>query len=353
MEQIINTAAELIVNKYFGIILAIIILLSPIWLKKIKTSSQIQIIVTTAGMFGTFLGIVAGISLLELGIKEINGSITNLLGGLTTAFLTSIAGLLASLIIQVRPHGFPYNINENESEGTIQEISLGDVLSELKSLNKNIAGEGDASLTTQIQKMRIGIVDKQDELNKAFKKFSEQMVDSNIDALAKAIEKVMGDFNTTVNEKLGEAFDNFRKAIENLNQWQSEYKDQITSQTEGLKVANSSFTTAVESMLSMKESFEGILDIKKKFDELLISLNANLEGSLGFASSMKELSADLDGAGKMIKEEMKDITHGAANEMEKTMNKTLADFGSNLADISGKMAEDFRQIQQILENRNN
>ena len=81
---------------------------------------------------------------------------------------------------------------------------------------------------------------------------------------------------------------------------------------------------------------------------MIEKLNAQLQGSIDFSTAMKELSTDMEGAGDAIKKEMKEITLGAADEMEKTMNKTLADFGSSLADISGRMADDFQRVQSML-----
>lgn len=322
---------------------------------KEKGIQEMQTIATTFGILGTFIGII--VALYNFDTSNIEIAVPLLLDGLKFSFVTSIAGMLISLLIGLFPHKFGHGINNGE--GLIEDKDksepelLAELLSEMKTLNGNISGENDTTLITQIQKMRTNIVDKQDELNKAFDKFAEGMVNSNIDALAEAIEKVMGDFNTTVNDKLSKAFDDFRQAVENLNVWQSEYKDQISSQTENLKSVKITLGTAEESISKVKDSFADIVSIKEKFDELLKNLNAQLQGSLDFATSMKDLTTDLEGSGKVIKDEMKEITYGAATEMEKTMNKTLADFGSSLADISGKLAEDFSRIQQSFENSEN
>ena len=316
---------------------------------------EMQTIATTFGILGTFIGIIWG--LVNFDTSDIQNAVPLLLDGLRFAFVTSIAGMVISLFIGLFPQKFGHGTKNQE--GVIEDKDksepelLSEILSEVRTLNKNIAGESDTTLITQIQKMRTSIIDKHDELKMAFDKFAESMVNSNIDALAEAIEKVMGDFNTTVNDKLSKAFDDFRESVENLNVWQSEYKDQIVLQTENLKSVNISLNTTTESMSSVKNSFEEIVSIKQKFDELLKNLNAQLHGSLDFASSMKNLATDLEGSGKVVKEEMKEITYGAANEMEKTMNKTLADFGSSLADISGRLAEDFGRIQRSFENLEN
>lgn len=348
MEVILNPIAQFVAQPYFGVFAMVFILIIPFFLKQKQSASHIQVIVTTAGMFGTFLGIVAGIYLLDLRVDYINASIQSLIGGLATAFLTSLGGLAASLAIQINPRGFPYNLPD-QPEASADVDPMDAMLTEIKTLNKNIAGEEDSSLTTQIIKMRSDNNDNYKELKKSFDEFAESMVNSNIDALAEAIEKVMGEFNTTVNEKLGQTFDDFKQAVEQLNRWQADYKSQIDSQTENMKSVQVSLDTVAESMQHSRQSLEEILVIKQKFDELLKELNAQLQGSVDFASAMKDLRTDLEDSGKAIREEMKEITYGAANEMEKTMNKTLADFGSSLASISGKMAEDFERIQRMLQ----
>ncbi|MEX2410378.1 MAG: MotA/TolQ/ExbB proton channel family protein, partial [Candidatus Paceibacterota bacterium] len=248
---------------------------------------EMQTIATTFGILGTFIGIIVG--LVNFDTSDIQNAVPLLLDGLKFSFITSIFGMMTSLFIGLFPHKFGHGI-EN-AEGSVEDKDksepelLAELLSEMKTLNGNISGESDTTLITQIQKMRTNIVDKQDDLNKAFDKFAESMVNSNIDALAEAIEKVMGDFNTTVNDKLSKAFDDFRKSVENLNVWQSEYKDQILSQTENLKSMKTSMDTTVDSINSVKNSFEDIVSVKEKFDELLKNLNAQLQGGLDFASS--------------------------------------------------------------------
>lgn len=314
-----------------------------------------QTIATTFGILGTFIGII--VALYNFDTSNIEAAVPLLLDGLKFAFVTSIFGMLTSLLIGLFPQKFGHGVANEEGVTEDKDKSepelLAELLSEVKILNGNISGESDTTLITQIQKMRTSIVDKQDDLNKAFDKFAEDMVNSNIDALAEAIEKVMGDFNTTVNEKLGRTFDDFKKSVENLNVWQSEYKAQILSQTENMKSVADSLSTTEKSMSEVKDSYQEIVSIKEKFDELLKNLNAQLQGSLDFADAMKDLTTDLEGSGDVIKEEMKEITYGAATEMEKTMNKTLADFGSSLADISGKLAENFGKMQRALDSHEN
>lgn len=330
-----------------SIVVSGVIVLSPYVLRFWKSSSEIQTTVTTMGIVGTFLGIL--ISLSNFDVENISTTIPQLINGLQFAFLTSVAGISTALVTSLAPR--LYFIKKEDVTEVDPEINLlNEISNELKKLNASIAGENDSTIITQLQKLRTSITDKQDELKTSFDKFAEGMVNSNIDALAEAIDKVMGEFNTTVNEKLGKTFEDFRAAVDNLNQWQSEYKGQIDSQTENMKSVQDSLGTVTESLDNVAKSLSEIVTIKEKFDALLEQLNAQLQGSIDFSTSMKDLSSELEGSGKMIREELNEITRGAADEMEKTINKTLSDFGSSLASISGKMADDFERIQQMLEN---
>jgi len=330
-----------------AIVVSIVIVLSPYVLRFWKSSSEIQTTVTTMGIVGTFSGIL--VSLSNFDVDNISTTIPQLINGLQLAFVTSVAGISTALLTSLFPR--IYLIKKEEAEEALTDSELLSAMhKELVQLNSNIAGDNESTLITQIQKLRTSVTDKQDELKKSFDQFAEGMVNSNIDALAEAIEKVMGEFNTTVNEKLGKTFEDFRAAVENLNHWQSEYKGQIDSQTENMKTVQDSMAVVTQSMDGVNQSLAELVTIKEKFDAMLEQLNAQLQGSVDFASSMKDLSSEIEGSGKMIREELNEITRGAADEMEKTINKTLADFGSSLASISGRMADDFERIQQMLEN---
>ena len=57
---------------------------------------SIPSVFTTLGVLGTFIGIFLG--LMNFNVEKITESIPTLLGGLKTAFLTSIIGIILSLI---------------------------------------------------------------------------------------------------------------------------------------------------------------------------------------------------------------------------------------------------------------
>ena len=378
-----------------GAILFLMSILRSGWFSQRKDTHEFQNIATSIGIAATFLGILIG--LWNFDVNNIEEAVPELLAGMKFAFLTSISGLVVALILKWRDIQQSAQDESDEPQNPEEEntAALQDILNELQTLNKNVNGEGDSSLVTQIMKMRTNIVDKQEELNKEFKNFAEEMTKSNIDALTEAIEKVMGDFNTTVNEKLGETFDHFRQAVENLNAWQEEYKNQIDFQTKNMQSMRDSLSEVSQRVNDMTDSYKQISQISQQFDELIEKLNAQLQGSISFATTMGELRESMEGAGDIIKDEITKMTKGAVEEMGimkdqvretttrmteemeratrktlddlqnnmislsegvtenmgETMNKTLADFGSNLAAISSRLTEDYEGLHKFLSSK--
>jgi hypothetical protein len=66
------------------------------------------------------------------------------------------------------------------------------------------------------------------------------MAENNMKALIEAIKTVMEDFNTKINDQLGESFKELTNAIDNLLLWQNEYKNNIIMSTEALNLSKES-----------------------------------------------------------------------------------------------------------------
>lgn len=389
---------------------------------------KVKTLATSIGMLFTFLGIVAG--LMSFDTNNLIESIPQLLGGLKTAFLTSIAGIFVSFLATLK---------EKTSSQEVLARGGGDasiesqILLELQNLNKNIIGEGETSLNTMISKLRQDTIDnfsilnastkngfeflsrnitgdgesslntslmrlRQDNsdnfksLNTSFDDFAQKMAEQNIDALTEAIEKVMGEFNETINKKLGKTFEDFRESVVLLNSWQSQYKDLLSEYHQKITDIHGGFDKSIASISTIESSFEKISDINVTFEKMTQKLNQRLEEMSGFTLKLDSLANELDGKAETISKELRDMALSAFDltqkhmnqtnetlessaldiqkqiastgqrvsesieqvnkEMDETVNKTLASFGSNLASISSRMAEDFSRIQQMLQNKN-
>jgi len=334
------------------------------------------------GIFGTFLGIFGG--LLKFDTQNIDASIPILLGGLKTAFLTSIAGSLASLLIKIWPK--VYRLNDDKNDPEKDQFVL--MRQELEKIVKSLSGDEETTLLTQIQKLRTSMTDKQDELKQAFDRFAQQMAENNINALIEAVNKVMEDFNAKINNQLGESFRELSDSVKNLVEWQKNYRSIIESSIEALGVIRESLKNSSESLsntsdkvFQIAESNQRIERLNHEFKSVIEKLNQMLGSTLEFSQAMKSLSNELSGSGEIIRNETRNIvessiknlgshaeetirninsiTETSLNNMRDQNNKvlknfeeinmkTLSAFGENLASISGKLTEDFKKIQEAL-----
>src|SRR5690606_19842245 len=118
-------------------------------------------LLTTLGILGTFVGISIGLA--NFDANDIDGSIPPLLDGLKTAFITSIVGIALSIFTRAtftwvrRSDG---DGNDDSASWDIprtlvairQEMEKSNVIAE--KTRAAIAGEGEASVVTQLQKVR-------------------------------------------------------------------------------------------------------------------------------------------------------------------------------------------------------
>lgn len=364
------------------------------WMPRISSfrkmgAAALQNIAVSLGILGTFLGIFGGI--LNLDPQGINDGVPVLLGGLRTAFLTSITGMIVALIIKLRPGVYGLAEEQEAADPETTELTL--IRKELEGIARGLTGEEETSLVTQLQKIRTTLGDKQDALKQAFDEFAKQMAENNVKALVEAVNKVMEDFNAKINDRLGESFKELADSVKNLVEWQRDYKSLIESSTESLGVIQESLKNSSESLSNTSDKVAQIAENNKKIEELnqefklaIEKLNQMLESTVDFSRGMKTLSQELSGSGENIRKEVKEIMESSMKDMrihteevirsinsmtevslrnmreknndalksfEEINMKTLQEFGRGLASISAKLAEDFSKVEEGLSARTN
>lgn len=136
-------------------------------------------LLTSLGILGTFTGIIIGLMNFDASSAEaIDASISGLLDGLKTAFITSLVGMAAAIFYKVLTSLFTpiaeWRSQQDSSTPQLSEDATGNDLlqaiqrgneqqathhteqqQELAKLNKSLTGEGDSSLSTLIGKQRL------------------------------------------------------------------------------------------------------------------------------------------------------------------------------------------------------
>lgn len=373
----------IIINNLLTIIFCLIVVIFP-YLNRGKSKESLSNASTTLGILGTFLGVLIG--LLGFDTSNISTSVPELLGGLKTAFFTSIAGIIVSLLIKFKPSlfGIPAESVTDDSEEMNKAVlkHLESMASSLNNLNQNIGGDGDSSVLNQMMLMRTSFNDKISELSRSFKEFAEQQSENNIKALEEALNNLVKDFNEKLINEFGENFKALDSSVQKMLEWQIEYKSQVDENTNLLKELTNSSSIAVENLQTVVKSTGIFGELSENLNNQLKSLAIGLDGlseisekaKSGFpiikekieetvetiqnmhrdiseaiqknnTDYIKNLEEHRENLYKQIESNLQKIDEG----LEEELNKSLNSLGNSLAALSEKFVEDYSPLTDKLQ----
>ncbi|EKP0299101.1 MotA/TolQ/ExbB proton channel family protein [Aeromonas veronii] len=277
--------------------------------KQIEFVNYVPTLLTTMGIFGTFLGIVLG--LLDFNQSDIEASIPPLLEGLKTAFVTSLAGILFSLIFKtlstfsfLKPKLMEQSITHATPEAILGAMQAQVV--EIKALKEAMVGNEESTLFGQLKILRGDINDnaklslnssreQADKQQHNFEVFSEKLwlkLQDFADTLSKsateqvieALKQVIFDFNNNLTEQFGENFKHLNEAVHKLVEWQENYKlqlDQMRQQyahgVESITATEASVAHISEQSKIIPESMNDLKNVMEVNQHQLAELERHLE----------------------------------------------------------------------------
>lgn len=312
------------------------ILLSPYFLKRIQTLNTIANTVVSLGILGTFSGIFLG--LLHFDVTNISASVPQLLTGLKTAFLTSIAGLVSSLILKSFPQ--VYGIQVPKSDTKKDEANIETMINLLSRIEKAIAGEGETTLVTQVQKLRTSNADRLDKLDKSFNDFAEKMVADSTQSLIDALTQVMRDFNTQINEQFGDNFKQLNDAVGKMLDWQKEYAGRVESMTEQFQKTLDGIVECEQVLTSLSKKAAVYQDTSTKLQELLNNLNTNLV-------AINEMSQNAKSAFPTIQKQIQELTEHFSSAVQSAVRENNRMFETQKNAIDSQINAMSTSYQQL------
>ena len=251
MSEFFKTAAfTWILNCIFFILTGIAYLIALRSLRRGDRQNYVEYaptLMTSLGLFGTFLGIFIG--LLQFDSKHIDGSIQHLLNGLQTAFMTSIVGMGFAILFKVKQTSHMDSFKEIDTNSHLEVVEPKDihkVLLEqhaaLAVIAKSIGGDDERSLVGQLQMLRTDVVDFRSTINKRQESFegklwsqleifAEMMSKSATQQVIEALKQVIVEFNQKLTEQFGDNFKRLDESVKKLVDWQQNYMTQLDEMT--------------------------------------------------------------------------------------------------------------------------
>jgi hypothetical protein len=222
MDGIIAYVVELPwVTKAFAIVLTVVAL--PLHARfNEKAVSFGPTILTTTGIFATFVGITEGLA--QFDTANVQGSVPALLHGLQTAFVGSAFGVFWALTLKYRDFAFGVRVAPGVVDSTL-EVTAADMVFQLKEITRALVGGEDGSLISQLKLLRQDTTDRLDALKAAQTEALAKLSEMGSKALVEALRDLIKDFNAKISEQFGENFKELNAAVGQLLVWQKQYKE--------------------------------------------------------------------------------------------------------------------------------
>lgn len=226
-------------NTFIFVMFAIFSIGILLKLKKVEKFnsfiSYIPSLLTSIGIFGTFVGI--SIGLVNFEPSNIDKSISELLNGMKTAFYSSLVGIFFSIVFKIFS-----TINNNRDIEDDDSSIIMDIMEKqtklLENISKIMGGESDTSVLNQVKLFKADFSDfskyiKENNENFAtelwskMESFAEILSKSATEQIIQALNDVIKDFNNNLTEQFGDNFKQLNEAVLKLVEWQDNYKEQI------------------------------------------------------------------------------------------------------------------------------
>jgi len=238
------------------------------------------------GILGTFIGIIIG--LLNFNTESIDTSIPVLLGGLKTAFVTSIVGMFFAILFNGLDAFFFANKRRLLEANIPASVTPEHIHQELKEQNKHLvklisgmSGSEEGSIVAQIKLLRNEISDASraqisnhsnfsNKLWEQLQQFADLMAKGATEQIIDALRQVIIDFNNNLTEQFGENFKALDTSVKKLVDWQENYKNQVEQMGE-------QYQQSVESLVETRKAVAGIWEECKEIPLAMAELRDVLQ----------------------------------------------------------------------------
>jgi hypothetical protein len=346
-------------------------------------------LLTSLGILGTFAGIIVGLLAFDTG--DIDASIGPLLEGLKTAFISSLAGMLLSIIYKVIvTTGFMIPKQaEIINEDDISSIDFYKVMQEqvatTELLRQSIAGDEDSSLISLIKLQRADANDQyrkldghltvisesatdlkqlsktrqeefaafQDRLWIKLQDFADMMSKSATEQVVEALKHSISEFNTNLTEQFGDNFKELNLAVGKLVEWQDNYKDQLQDMStqyaqgvEAIAATQVSVATISEDAKVIPETMTNLKTVMEVNQHQITELDRHLEAFKDVrdraVEAVPEIQEQIDAALQGAKAANDELAQGiltSSQEFQKALSDGATGLQGNVERVTDELAQ--------------
>jgi hypothetical protein len=320
-------------------------------------------ILTTLGIFGTFLSV--GIGLSQFDTSNLQAGVPLLLAGLKTAFWPSVFGVGAAVQLKMREFLADVKTATRRSKATPLEV--------LMDIREALAGYSDSSLPLQMRSLRQDINDRLIPLLAAASRKSNERLDAlrvgqrdmvvrvealetvqkealyNLSAgaaetLVGALNKVVLSFNDKIAHQFGQNYRELGQAVTQLVTWQNEYRvtvkaltDQLAETLRLLGYAASDFRTASQGSARFAQTADRVA-------KMLDGIEAGEQRMIAFTQTLNKLTEDAAGRIPLIESRLLELTSqmaGAVRANQSAANEALTGSAAALQQSMAAAQEEF------------
>ncbi len=293
----------------------------------VQTVKNAPSILTSFGIFGTFLGIAFG--LMQFDSADIEASVPLMIDGLGVAVWSSIVGILAALSIRLR---FAISSVRGANQSSEKLATVNDLNHSIHELNSNVA------------LLRQENADQSANILSANMTYQEKMVESNTQALTAALSDIMKDFNSKIEVQYGENFKEFNESLGKLLTWQESYSQQMSTMLELQEASLKVIDKAGHSYQEMVEHSQEFSKIAASLSELLGGLESQTSNLEGYLSGLSGLVGQASEGLPALADYVSELTVKLSESIEKN-NASLA---TVLAQASEDIAQTVEEVNRSL-----
>ena len=194
--------------------------------------------------------------------------------------------------------------------------------------------------------------------------FTSSLGESTVEQLIKAIESVIRDFNTKIEEQFGENFKRFNSGLEKLLEWQSTYLNELDKTKKAIDVANNLIQQHEKIVESIHTRLAEIPNMLNPVSEVIETINKERKQTEQSLDVLSKLREDSENAIPSLQASLKQLTATLSNdisdvsnklqkldqEMSNELEKAIQVMGAHLGSLSEQLVKDYQPLVTNLRN---